>query len=459
MFLMLPKSADAAVVFETNFDSIPDWNTSGQYNGDCGDWTGGVNHCTTSPTGFDNHYTPSGGTVESMKDGNPDHTSGVGNKAFHAIYPNAVYSGGSQLEVTFPIDYAELYVQFWSRTTATAPLWYQSTYGSNSAESAVKFFRISHFDRTGSAFQYFPEGYTSPVALLNWARSTAYPWETGHSLYRAAYRCDPQESNYDRCAGSYNDIIPVGASGADRPRNMDYPFFLTAPAPNSAGGFADGQWHKWEMRVKKNTGISQDGVWQVWYDGVMVRNDSAIQWNSQSGTSPGWNTVEFGGNMDNPGGSFANQWIAYDDIVVSTTAIPANYVIGEGTADTTAPSTTANPAGGTFTSAQNVTLTANETATIYYTTNGSTPTTSSAVYSSPINISSTTTLKFFAKDTAGNSEAVKTQTYTINIPVTYNISNVLILVTNWLKVGTVSDVNADNVVNTRDLGIMMSKWQ
>jgi peptidoglycan/xylan/chitin deacetylase (PgdA/CDA1 family) len=78
------------------------------------------------------------------------------------------------------------------------------------------------------------------------------------------------------------------------------------------------------------------------------------------------------------------------------------------------PITTATPPGGTYTSAQLVTLAANKPATIYYTTNGTTPTQSSTVYSTPISISSTTTLKFFAKDSNGNLEPVKTQTYTIN---------------------------------------------
>src|SRR6185369_2296651 len=81
----------------------------------------------------------------------------------------------------------------------------------------------------------------------------------------------------------------------------------------------------------------------------------------------------------------------------------------------TAPVTTASPPGGTYTSPQNVTLTANEPATIYYTTNGNDPTTSSHIYSGPIPISVTTSLKFFARDTAGNSETVKTTTYTINL--------------------------------------------
>jgi hypothetical protein len=86
--------------------------------------------------------------------------------------------------------------------------------------------------------------------------------------------------------------------------------------------------------------------------------------------------------------------------------------------DTTAPITTAVPAGGTYNSARSVTLACNDGTgagcdKIYYTTDGMTPTTSSAVYSSPINISLTTTLKFFARDVAGNIEAVKSETYTI----------------------------------------------
>jgi alpha-tubulin suppressor-like RCC1 family protein len=85
------------------------------------------------------------------------------------------------------------------------------------------------------------------------------------------------------------------------------------------------------------------------------------------------------------------------------------------TSDTTAPTTTPSPAGGTYGSSVTVILSVSETATIYYTTDGvTTPTTSSSVYSSAIEISSTTTLKFFAKDSAGNEETVQTETYTIN---------------------------------------------
>ncbi len=78
------------------------------------------------------------------------------------------------------------------------------------------------------------------------------------------------------------------------------------------------------------------------------------------------------------------------------------------------PSTTANPLGGTYGSSQSVTLTCTDPqglgcGNIYYTTDGSTPTTSSPVYSSAILISATATLKYFARDVANPpvSESVK----------------------------------------------------
>lgn len=84
--------------------------------------------------------------------------------------------------------------------------------------------------------------------------------------------------------------------------------------------------------------------------------------------------------------------------------------------DTTPPSVAASPLGGLFNSAQSVTLTATDNfpgTSIYFTINGSTPTSSSTRYTAPISIGTTTTLKFVAIDAAGNSSGVGTQTYTI----------------------------------------------
>lgn len=78
---------------------------------------------------------------------------------------------------------------------------------------------------------------------------------------------------------------------------------------------------------------------------------------------------------------------------------------------------TFSPAEGTFTSAQNVTIAcATSGATIYYTTDGSTPTTSSSTYSSAISVSETTTIKALAAKSGMNNSDVATATYTINTP-------------------------------------------
>ena len=74
---------------------------------------------------------------------------------------------------------------------------------------------------------------------------------------------------------------------------------------------------------------------------------------------------------------------------------------------------TFSPAGGTYTTAQTVTISCSTSgATIYYTIDGSTPSASSTTYNGPITISETTTLKAIAiKD--GTSSNVATATYTI----------------------------------------------
>ena len=81
------------------------------------------------------------------------------------------------------------------------------------------------------------------------------------------------------------------------------------------------------------------------------------------------------------------------------------------------------PAAGAFTSAQNVTL-ADSTpgAVIYYTTNGSVPTTSSTVYSAAIPVSANTTINAFATATGYTTSPVSTAAYVIQAVATPTIS-------------------------------------
>ena len=84
------------------------------------------------------------------------------------------------------------------------------------------------------------------------------------------------------------------------------------------------------------------------------------------------------------------------------------------TVDQSGPTVTASPIGGTYSGTQSVTLSSESGATIYFTTNGNTPTGSSSVFTTAISISATTTLKAIAKDSLGNFGAVMTEIYTIN---------------------------------------------
>ncbi len=91
------------------------------------------------------------------------------------------------------------------------------------------------------------------------------------------------------------------------------------------------------------------------------------------------------------------------------------------TTTTAPPTVSASPVGGIYSSAQSVTLTASRASTIYYTKDGTTPTTSSPNGPSPvsgISITGNSTLKYFAKDSSGSTGSVASQTYTIITQIT-----------------------------------------
>ncbi len=80
---------------------------------------------------------------------------------------------------------------------------------------------------------------------------------------------------------------------------------------------------------------------------------------------------------------------------------------------------TFSPAAGTYTQAQSVSIScATEGATVYYTTNGQDPTTSSTVYSGAINVSSNTTIKAMAAKSGFDNSAVASATYNFVTPMT-----------------------------------------
>lgn len=94
---------------------------------------------------------------------------------------------------------------------------------------------------------------------------------------------------------------------------------------------------------------------------------------------------------------------------LDSTAVVASYVITGSTA-----SPTFSIASGSYASAQTLVLSCSTAdAVIYYTLDGTTPTSSSSIYSGPISISTSQTVKAFALKTAWLGSSVSSETYTI----------------------------------------------
>ena len=129
-----------------------------------------------------------------------------------------------------------------------------------------------------------------------------------------------------------------------------------------------------------------------------------------------------------------------------------------------APEVTISPVGGTFTtgSTVNVEVKANETtSTVYYTLDGTTPTTASpsAIGTKSLAITTNTTLKAIAVNTTGVSSAIKTETYTFVTPTTFTVYfkkpanwNAAVRVYYWGTTGTAPIVAWPGVSMTKDCG-------
>ncbi len=155
-----------------------------------------------------------------------------------------------------------------------------------------------------------------------------------------------------------------------------------------------------EMAINNLMGIRKANKINA-YSSVLISNSSTFY----SAIIDGKVAVKIGPGLWNPG----VEWIL--------NASGTDYAVWSKSTFNPAPVVTLAPVGATFIEGTpvKVTITATDDksgSTIYYTTDGSTPTASSLVYSSPLSVSSTTTIKAIAIDSDGLSSGVATQSYT-----------------------------------------------
>jgi PKD repeat protein len=134
------------------------------------------------------------------------------------------------------------------------------------------------------------------------------------------------------------------------------------------------------------------------------------------------------GNISGYSWNFGDGTTSKDQNPIHTYTKPGNYVVKltvtnhGGTSTVTSlitvkskvlPTATANIKSGIYNTTKTVTISMSKSGIIYYTINGTTPTSSSKKYTGPISIKSTTTLKFMAVDLDGNKSPVYSNKYTI----------------------------------------------
>lgn len=88
------------------------------------------------------------------------------------------------------------------------------------------------------------------------------------------------------------------------------------------GDFGDGIWHYEEFHVKKDNGISANGIAEAWFDDPVTPAASAnnVNWSGlDGGVWPGWHDIVFGSNAAYVGSDTpaASQVVDYDFIAIS----------------------------------------------------------------------------------------------------------------------------------------------
>ncbi len=201
----------------------------------------------------------------------------------------------------------------------------------------------------------------------------------------------------------------------------------TKKLAQAISGVVAGESYTISLWYKVTAGDGTDArIWSYWRTGVTTLNDHASELR-------GPNNAYFSNN--------AGAWTQYT-VTLTAPATADNFLFEVRTysgaiayyddfaffhnASGAVDAPVFSPIAGTYYGAQNVTIsTTTAGADIYYTTDGSAPTSGSTLYNGPINIASTTTVKAIGIKAGSTNSAITTALYTIATPVT--VANVAAL--------------------------------
>ncbi len=184
------------------------------------------------------------------------------------------------------------------------------------------------------------------------------------------------------------------------------------PSPTSNGSENGG--YPGPTPVVSSNGNSNAIVWSITTSAYNSGGPAVLQAHDATNVSTTLYRTDQNSDRDNPGAAvkFAVPTVTNGKVYVG--AANALSVYGELAAQTQAAAPSFNPGGEAFTGSVSVTITdSTPNASIYYTTDGSSPTTSSNKYAGAITVSSTETINAIASASGYVQSAVSSETYNL----------------------------------------------
>jgi hypothetical protein len=182
-------------------------------------------------------------------------------------------------------------------------------------------------------------------------------------------------------------------------------YYVESAAPSPNGGF-------WYVTSEIENKVNKWYAYWIYKTQLALNEDNAttkadaIEWQTPTVEGPIMGVV-----VDATGKVYFRAYQVFSTFAAAKAWVDEKAGINASTVATP----TADPAAGAVADESTVTLaTTTAGATIYYTTDGSTPTTGSMVYSTPLVISYATTIKAIAVKTGLNNSSVLTAAYTIS---------------------------------------------